>query len=81
MLFSMEQSILAEETLANLWSFAKSANVSTFQTFPSYGITILSYYTMHQVVNACSKIKVTAHHMPHKLSVLKLQQLSLIYGY
>ena len=29
MLLSIEQSILAEETLANLWSFAKSANVST----------------------------------------------------
>ena len=37
MLFSIEQSILAEETLANLWSFAKSANVSTLQSFPPYG--------------------------------------------
>ena len=36
MLFSIEQSILTEETLANLWSFAKSVNVSTFQSFPSY---------------------------------------------
>ena len=32
MLFSIEQSILAEETLANLWSLAKSANVSTLQS-------------------------------------------------
>ena len=31
------QSILAEETLANLWSFAKSANVSTLKSFPPYG--------------------------------------------
>ena len=31
---SIEQSILAEETLANLWSFTKSANVSTLQSFP-----------------------------------------------
>ena len=37
MLFSIEQSILAEETLANLRSFAKSANVSTLQSFPPYG--------------------------------------------
>ena len=34
MLFSIKQSILAEETLANVWSFAKSANVSTLQSFP-----------------------------------------------
>ena len=40
MLFSIEQSILAEETLMNLWSFAKSANVLTLQSFPPYGITI-----------------------------------------
>ena len=39
MLFSIEQSILAEETLANLWSLAKSANVSTLQSFPLYGIS------------------------------------------
>ena len=37
MLFSIEQSILAKETLANFWSFAKSANVSTLQSFPPYG--------------------------------------------
>ena len=35
--FSIEQSILAEETLTNLWSFTKSANVSTLQSFPPYG--------------------------------------------
>ena len=33
MLFSIEQSILTEETLANLWSFAKFANVPP--KFPS----------------------------------------------
>ena len=38
MLFSIEQSILAEGTLANLWSFAKSTNVSTLQSFPPYDI-------------------------------------------
>ena len=37
MLFSIEQSILAEETLANLWLFAKSADVSSLQSFPPYG--------------------------------------------
>ena len=37
MLFSIEQSILAEETLMNLWSFTKSANVFTLQSFPPYG--------------------------------------------
>ena len=42
MLFSMEQSILAEETLANLWLFTKSANVSTLQSFPLYGSRIES---------------------------------------
>ena len=31
MFVMLEQSILAEETLANLWSFTKSANVSTLQ--------------------------------------------------
>ena len=40
MLFSIEQSILAEETLANLWSFAKSANAFTLQSFPPYGYII-----------------------------------------
>ena len=30
----IEQTILAEDTLANLWSFA---NVSTLQSFPPYG--------------------------------------------
>ena len=35
MLFSIEQSILAE-ALANLCSFAKSTNVSTLQSFPPY---------------------------------------------
>ncbi len=35
MLFSIEQSILPEETLVNLWSFTKSANV---QNFPPYSI-------------------------------------------
>ena len=45
MLFSIEQSILAEETLANLWSFAKSANVPTLQSFPPYSISYpLQYY-------------------------------------
>ena len=44
MLFSTEQSILAEETLANLWSFAKSANVSTLQSFPPYGISQVHLY-------------------------------------
>ena len=34
MLFSIE------ETLVNLWSFAKSTNVSTLQSFPPYGICI-----------------------------------------
>ena len=34
MLFNIEQGILAEETLADLWQFAKSPNVSTLQSFP-----------------------------------------------
>ena len=40
MLFSIKQSILAEETLANLWSFAKSANVSTLQSFSPYTVLV-----------------------------------------
>ena len=38
MLLSIEQSILAEETLENFWSFTKSADVSTLQSYPPYGI-------------------------------------------
>ena len=33
MLFSIEQSILAEETLANLWSSAKFAKVSLHMVY------------------------------------------------
>ena len=40
MLFSIKQSILDEETLANLWSFAKSTNVSTLQSFSPYSSDI-----------------------------------------
>ena len=41
MLFNIEQGILGEETLVNIWSFAKSASVSTLQSFPLYGIAII----------------------------------------
>ena len=34
MLLSIKQSTLDEETLANLWSFVKSASVSPLQGFP-----------------------------------------------
>ena len=39
LLISIKQGILAEETLTNLWSFAKSTNFSTLQSFPPYGNT------------------------------------------
>ena len=38
MLFNIEQGVLAEETLGNLWQFAKSATVSTLQSFRLYGM-------------------------------------------
>ena len=38
-IYNVEQSILAKETLANLWSFAKSTNVSILQRFPLYNIS------------------------------------------
>ena len=42
-LFCIEQSILTEETLANLWSFAKSANVFTLQSFPPYSMSMSKF--------------------------------------
>ena len=38
MLFNIEQGVLAEETLGNLWQFAKSATVSTLQSFRLCGM-------------------------------------------
>ena len=40
MLFNIKQGILAEETLANLWLFAKSAIVYTLQSFPLYMVNV-----------------------------------------
>ena len=48
MLFSIEQSILAEETLANLWSFAKSANVSLY--------TVLDQQSVEKVQRKATKL-------------------------
>ena len=48
MLFSTEQSILAEETLANLWSFAKSANVSLY--------TVLDQQSVEKVQRKATKL-------------------------
>ena len=56
--FNVEQSTLDEETLANLWSFVKSASVSPLQGFPLCGAGGCSCPACRLWVIACSHTQV-----------------------
>ena len=69
MLFSIEQSILAEETLANLWSFAKSASSKVFLHTVCdlcIGTSQLTFITCILILSFLSQIDRRTNKVPYK---------------